>query len=132
MRQQTGDYDSESDSDSGCRHRPKRQRSDHMTEFKPSKHSGKIGVHPSEWRKLPDDFKTYIQEYNSKIKHGEDPKEIQVPHGMNIARRVRRIRRTIPKEQRKVEQSEEVTGTRKNKNITFPLESETESGTENK
>ena len=48
LRRQKDEIYSDEESASELTHRPKRQKTDYMTEFTPNKNSGKLGVHPAE------------------------------------------------------------------------------------
>ena len=48
------------------------------------KPSGLLGINEEDWRELSEDKKKFVQDYNAKVKHGEDTKHLQVPPGLTI------------------------------------------------
>ena len=55
------------------------------------KYSGMLGVNPEIWKTMSDEHMTFIQDWNAKVKHDEDPKSLPVPKGIIIKARTRRI-----------------------------------------
>jgi hypothetical protein len=44
-----------------------------------------------DWNQLDEEVKTYVQEYNAKIKHGESTRDLKIPKGFSIGSKRRRV-----------------------------------------
>ena len=55
------------------------------------KYYGMLGVNPEIWKTMTDEHMTFIQDWNYKVKHDEDPKTLPVPKGIIIKAQTRRI-----------------------------------------
>ena len=53
--------------------------------------NGLLSFPSQEWVKLTDEEKTFIQSYNSRVKHNEPIDDIQIPKGVTIKNKSRRI-----------------------------------------
>ena len=115
-------------------HTPKRFRGELVP-----KYSGMLGVAPDIWKTMTDEHMTFIQDWNAKVKHDEDPKSLPVPKGIIIKTRARRIadpeRPTIKQEpqledNKGEDKIDDEPNNRKRKSIGFLIDSgdENESG----
>ena len=51
---------------------------------------GFIRLEPSAWTELSEDKKKLVQEYNSRVKHGDNYKEVKFLEGVTVRHKVRR------------------------------------------
>ena len=91
-----------------------------------------LGVNPDIWKTMSDEHMTFIQDWNAKVKHDEDPKSLPVPKGIIIKARTRRIPQheensiKIKLDQEtdiKESEVDDEPNNRKRKSIGFPLNS---------
>jgi hypothetical protein len=97
VRQYKNDDDSD-DPDSDKKKSPSKKTSRHWTGTLTPNGKGLISVPYQEWTKLDEDVKTYIQEFNAKIKHGESTSDLSVPKGLEVSSKRRRISKDNDKE----------------------------------
>ena len=43
-----------------------------------------LGLNEEDWKELSEDKKKFVQDYDDKVKHGEDTKHLPVPPGLTI------------------------------------------------
>lgn len=125
---------------SSRKRRKKNHEENYITTTKPRKLAGKITTTQKgfisfpydEWKKLEEEDKVKIQEYNARLKHGESTDDIQWPQGVTIVTKSRRI----GKEKESAEETEVADGKEKEKKknskkkIRFNLEPEYENESE--
>ena len=115
------------DNEEQTMHTPKRFKGELVP-----KYSGMLGVNPEIWKTMTDEHMTFIQDWNSKVKHDEDPKSLPVPKGTIIKARKRMIpdpeEPTVKlklKQENDIKESEidDEPNNRKRKSIGFPINS---------
>jgi hypothetical protein len=79
------------DSDSNKKESPSKKTLRRWTGTLTPNGKGLISVPYQEWTKLDEDVKTYIQEFNAKVKHGESTSDLSVPKGLEVSSKRRRI-----------------------------------------
>ena len=94
------------------------------------KPSGLLGLKEEDWKELSEDKKRFIQDYNAKVKHGEDTKLLPIPSGLTVKIDSRPQQRQGPNDvgsgEEKKEDQDQPPRKRARKSIGFPLESDQE------
>ena len=91
------------------------------------KPSGLLGLNEEDWKELSKDKKKFVQDYNAKVKHGEDTKHLPVPPGLKIKIKLRPRRRQDLDDdlvEEKKDDPDQPPKKKTKKSISFPLESE--------